>query len=827
MTGAPYENGLVCLLCLESQAIKVIFNNDEGNMRKSHLPSKHKKEMDAVAEAAAEAAKTHKKSVDGGASVNDVLMSGAKVATAGVRLLPFLPVPKERNSHRVVISFDTDELNRMYTAATVIHNCTGRSSQHTHMRAFLLAVSGGRYEPPSLKTIVKIERDLERQAKRNVVEAMRSDGVLNAGQELALPLLSLAMDGSTEQTRSGRSTISLRAHWVNVNMEKQTALLCMGAFGFDWNDQTPEMRDLGVCRATAENLARWVCMTLISFSILPLSFKDRFSSGNLNCRKFLFGATADSASNEISLVKNHLGLLYHNDPNHVLSLVAKGAIHARKSKQGDPPREAFPLETLLRKGACLARFNKKGSGGAALYEAQNAMGVTRPVKMVSSNATRWDGDLRIAERLIRLRPVLGRAFRRAETEELTERDWIIVNQSLTFLQAVDDASTTLQSRDLHIGEHVAPLLKLRQMLENPQRMPMLAADFSISVEQANAISGSRMKLLSLDGIEGTCATSFAASINLDPAVESLRKRILDGLLDRSGRRKDQFSSIPTLLAVAIDPYLKVLITPGNETLFPREHHTLGERPLGRAGENWGFKLHATAWSELARLQKDVHANLDLFERRAAHAATTAAAAVTAAASPSSAVPAGAPSVVGVLGGGTKRKKDGDHFAAGLDLGIAAPAPSARRFGDMVDEIEVRHRVTPSIMIWTHPTRQAWRKAPPRAEKASKFWASDFAKAKYPKLAIIARAVLGIAASDVENERDFSALSFVFSKLRRSMSDDTAARKLFLMLNQTYWTANPGLANDAVWMDIMRKVGLAELEEAKNPGSDSDAGEDDE
>jgi len=137
------------------------------------------------------------------------------------------------------------------------------------------------------------------------------------------------------------------------------------------------------------------------------------------------------------------------------------------------------------------------------------------------------------------------------------------------------------------------------------------------------------------------------------------------------------------------------------------------------------------------------------------------------------------------------------------------------------------RVAASVVcVWNLPHLshiQAWRKEPPRKEKASKFWTSEYAKTKYPKLSIIARAVLGISANDVENERDFSTLGFVFSKLRESMSDDTAARKLFLMLNQSYWTANPGLVNDAVWMDIMRKVGLAEKKaETESDSDNSDA-----
>ena len=71
----------------------------------------------------------------------------------------------------------------------------------------------------------------------------------------------------------------------------------------------------------------------------------------------------------------------------------------------------------------------------------------------------------------------------------------------------------------------------------------------------------------------------------------------------------------------------------------------------------------------------------------------------------------------------------------------------------------------------------------------------------------------IPSSDVENERDFSALSFVYSKLRRSMSDDNVARKLFLLLNPDWWTPNPGLKNDPVWKGIVEKAGLAEKYEA--------------
>jgi hypothetical protein len=71
----------------------------------------------------------------------------------------------------------------------------------------------------------------------------------------------------------------------------------------------------------------------------------------------------------------------------------------------------------------------------------------------------------------------------------------------------------------------------------------------------------------------------------------------------------------------------------------------------------------------------------------------------------------------------------------------------------------------------------------------------------------------LAAMSFSNERDFSALSFVYSKLRRSMSDDNVARKLFLLLNPDWWTPNPGLKNDPVWKGIVEKAGLAEKYEA--------------
>lgn len=67
-------------------------------------------------------------------------------------------------------------------------------------------------------------------------------------------------------------------------------------------------------------------------------------------------------------------------------------------------------------------------------------------------------------------------------------------------------------------------------------------------------------------------------------------------------------------------------------------------------------------------------------------------------------------------------------------------------------------------------------------------------------------------------------AFVYSKLRRSMSDDNVARKLFLLLNPDWWTPNPGLKNDPVWMGIMEKAGLVEKDEEED--SDNDAPESD-
>ena len=98
--------------------------------------------------------------------------------------------------------------------------------------------------------------------------------------------------------------------------------------------------------------------------------------------------------------------------------------------------------------------------------------------------------------------------------------------------------------------------------------------------------------------------------------------------------------------------------------------------------------------------------------------------------------------------------------------------------------------------------------------------SKYARTKYPKLAIIARSVYGIPSGDVENERDFSALGFVYSKLRRSMTDDNVARKLFMLLNPGWWTPNPELKDDPVWKGFVEQAGLA-AEEDKLDSSDEE------
>ena len=69
-------------------------------------------------------------------------------------------------------------------------------------------------------------------------------------------------------------------------------------------------------------------------------------------------------------------------------------------------------------------------------------------------------------------------------------------------------------------------------------------------------------------------------------------------------------------------------------------------------------------------------------------------------------------------------------------------------------------------------------------------------------------------------RGLGQLPQLLAQERRAVCGGGGNRKVgFLMLNQSYWTANPGLVNDAVWMDIMRKVGL--VEEKAETESDSD------
>jgi hypothetical protein len=226
-----------------------------------------------------------------------------------------------------------------------------------------------------------------------------------------------------------------------------------------------------------------------------------------------------------------------------------------------------------------------------------------------------------------------------------------------------------------------PLLHMLGKLRKPETLPMLASDFNITVEQLNArhlspLDCGKLRLMSVQGLDGTCATTFAACDNLDPRVDSLRQQMLRGFSDRAGAVKEQLSNEATLLAIALDPFLKKLLEPGTETFFPREHHTLGPKPAGPAGDNWGWKNHMRAWSELQRLQRQIHdwkkASTRVFGSAAA---------------------AGAAAAAGIAGGARKRSR-GDHLGADLavELGFQFDDDGAlpALVDDLKDEVAVRH-----------------------------------------------------------------------------------------------------------------------------------------
>ena len=533
--------------------------------------------------------------------------------------------------------------------------------------AFYLALSGGTFRPPSRPGILRIERMLQAQCKGNIIAAMRADGVLNDRGQLPKPLLSASADGSTEQSVTGKTTISLRVYWLDADFNKRSAVLAVGAFGFDWNLKTPDEKVNAIVRATAVNLAKWVVMVLKDFQILPPDFP---LTGRA-VADFLFGFSCDSASAEICMVRTILGILCHNDPNHILALIMKGALYAKK----DHPKLLF--DTLGDRMSALARNHKKGNNGAALYGLQQQDKAVRPLKLVSMNKTRWNGVARVYERMILLRPWMDAATRNADHKRFDEMDFKIINQTNSFLALANETSKALQDRSLIIGEHVVPLLRMLTKLRKPETLPMLAEDFYITVEQLNARQepdalGERLRLLSVQGLLGTCATTFAARANLDPEVNALRERMVLGFKERAGLVKDQLSNTATLLAIALDPLMKGLLEPPNTAFFPQESAAAGPKPPGPAGDRWGYGVHARAWAELGRLQRSVHA-WEVAQARISGSGSGASS--------------------GAAGANSKRSRDGDHPAADLAdaLGVLFGRGGAGQpfVVELKDEIAVR------------------------------------------------------------------------------------------------------------------------------------------
>jgi hypothetical protein len=140
-----------------------------------------------------------------------------------------------------------------------------------------------------------------------------------------------------------------------------------------------------------------------------------------------------------------------------------------------------------------------------------------------------------------------------------EEDWKVIIQSAAVLRHVTGALRELQSQSMYIGEHAPLLLELRELLEKPQTILTHPADFKLTASQLNELSMTGHKHAScLESLwdERLASKPLTPGIT-HPYVTQLIDSLLVAFLKRCASTTSQFTCLPTLWAMMLDPLQKV------------------------------------------------------------------------------------------------------------------------------------------------------------------------------------------------------------------------------------------------------------------------------
>ena len=223
-------------------------------------------------------------------------------------------------------------------------------------------------------------------------------------------------------------------------------------------------------------------------------------------------------------------------------------------------------------------------------------------------------------------------------------------------------------------------------------------------------------------------------LQLTPAVDSFRNKLLASYFSRLGNKKTQFSSPAFLLAIALDPFYKRFIL--EESHCISTHTTLP--PVGTKLKGIFTKTQRRDTIALLRdleySAKAAGADNRVSERLAPTTSDNAA-------------------------------YNDPLFAISLTIGLTSK-----------NEVD----------LWIKETCFQAESLP--------FWREQRTStvAKYPRLAAHSLPVYGAPSVNGESERDFSALMLLCAKSRGSLKKQKIARRMLLHQNQDFWDPNPEL-----------------------------------
>ena len=632
------------------------------------------------------------------------------------------------------------------------------------------AISGGDFATPHPKTITTIENEFFTNLQSNLAATFTSVGVFNAEGKACpsvLPLISISFDGSTTDI-GGLQSIALNAHWLDPGTCLPVhATLSLSRFQI--KSKPGDTEESEAVRGTAANVATWVIEKLKDAGLVP---KDHQSS---IINKFIRAATTDNASVELCAVVKILGLPHQPCVCHSLELVVHAGVDpahkkahrdahaaacaaaAAEGRDAPLPLSKFRLAIIVVLLAAAAKFCKKSRKGGSFKARQKSKGVLKPLSLISRAATRWSMSVRMLVRVIMLRSFWAYWATLGKPEWVfSPSDWVIMIQSTAFLLLFQRAVTSLQSRTLLLGAHLAVVHELISTINNPAAsLLLLPADICPTADQLNtkgfSVMHSRFATVKIN--ESTLCNDVKGLA--DRFKINLQHRLADPLL--------QLNSTASLWALFFDPALKGIAIDatmrGDTVLFSSSMKLAALNALKDKGVALERELAGQATEEEVEDEPPSKALLTARDRL---------------------------------------------FAA--QQGAAA----ARRPAPRSDQ-------APSAFVsqWNQ-----WLALPAQNVDASTFWASDLAKTAYPLVRRVFLSICSTRPASDENERCFSGLNLVAPTSRKGLLlPRTIERRIILKLNQHLWEPNPELKDDPQWLAIKAKYTKKVAKRAPADGGD--------